>query len=56
MLFKVLGSISADHFLRAQEQTIPKCWNSGRQGKRPAWQSGDLLELVLKMKVRGHWK
>jgi len=31
--------IFKDAFHRAQERSVPRCKNSGKQGKRPAWLS-----------------
>ena len=49
-------SLFKSYLLRAQRQAIPKCWKSSKQGRRPAWLSRDLLELMWKMKMYGHWK
>jgi len=56
LLLETLGSMSAGHFLRVQEQAIPKCRKSSKRGSRPAWLSRDLLQLRQKRKVFGHWK
>ena len=40
----------------AQEQALPKCWKSSKQGRRLSWLSRALLELRWKMKVYGQWK
>jgi len=32
-----------DAFRRAQELSVPRCNKSGKEGKRPAWLSQDLL-------------
>ncbi|KAM6103455.1 uncharacterized protein LJ206_014212 [Theristicus caerulescens] len=49
--------IFKDAFHRAQELLIPRCKKSGKEGKRPAWLSHDLL-VKLKGKKRLHrqWK
>jgi len=40
-----------------QERAIPKCRKSSKLGRKPSWQSRDLLlELRQKNKVYGHWK
>ncbi|GAB0203202.1 hypothetical protein GRJ2_002785800 [Grus japonensis] len=50
-------SLFKGHLLRAQEQVIPKCRKSSRQGRRPAWLNRDLLlELRRKKKVYACWK
>ncbi|GAB0180024.1 hypothetical protein GRJ2_000467700 [Grus japonensis] len=50
-------SLFKGHLLRAQEQVIPKCRKSSRQGRRPAWLNRDLLlELRWKKKVYACWK
>ncbi|KFQ36182.1 hypothetical protein N331_00749, partial [Merops nubicus] len=42
---------------RAQELLIPSCRKSGREGKRPAWLSQDLLVRVKdKMRLQKQWK
>lgn len=38
------GSLFKSHLFRAQEQAIPKCWESSKQGRRPAWLIRDLLQ------------
>ncbi|KFQ99133.1 hypothetical protein Y956_03969, partial [Nipponia nippon] len=49
--------IFKDIFHRVQELSIPSCKKSGKEGKRPAWLSHDLL-VKLKGKKRMHrqWK
>ena len=37
--------IFKDAFHRAQELSIPRCKKSGKEGKRPAWISQDLLDF-----------
>ena len=50
-------SLFKGHLLRAQEQAIPKCRKSSRQGRRLAWLNKDLLlELRQKKKVYARWK
>ncbi|TRZ18145.1 hypothetical protein HGM15179_008964 [Zosterops borbonicus] len=44
-------------FLRAQEQTVPVCRKTSRQGKRPAWMSKEVLdELRNKKRTYHFWK
>ena len=45
--------IFKDAFHRAQELLVPGCKKSGKEGKRPAWLSGDLL-VRLKSKRELH--
>jgi len=47
--------IFKDVFHRAQELSVPRCKKSGKEGKRPAWLSSDML-AKLKSKVSGDWK
>ncbi|GAB0208473.1 mitochondrial enolase superfamily member 1 [Grus japonensis] len=50
-------SIFKHHFLRAQDQSIPKNRKSSKGGKRPAWMSKELLEkLKGKKEVYRMWK
>ncbi|KFR08762.1 hypothetical protein Y956_01152, partial [Nipponia nippon] len=49
--------IFKDAFHRAQELSIPRCKKSGKEGKRPAWLSHDLLvELKGKKRMHRQWK
>ncbi|KFQ20168.1 hypothetical protein N332_09221, partial [Mesitornis unicolor] len=49
--------IFKEAFHREQELSIPKCKKSGREGKRPAWMSRDLLaKLKGKMELHRQWK
>ena len=42
---------------RAQELSVPRCKNSGKERKRPAWLSGDLLvRLKGKRELHRQWK
>jgi len=44
-------------FHRAQELSVPRCKNSGKERKRPAWLSGDLLvRLKSKRELCRQWK
>ncbi|KFQ15609.1 hypothetical protein N330_03315, partial [Leptosomus discolor] len=44
-------------FHRAQELSIPRCKKSGKEGKRPAWLSRDLLvKLKGKLEWQRQWK
>ncbi|KAK4806794.1 hypothetical protein QYF61_005590 [Mycteria americana] len=44
-----------DIFLRTQELLIPTCKKSGKEGRRPAWLSKDLL-VKLKCMKEVHWQ
>ncbi|KFQ17180.1 hypothetical protein N331_12325, partial [Merops nubicus] len=49
--------IFKDTCQRVQELTIPSCRKSGREGRRPAWLSRELLvRLKEKMRLHRHWK
>ena len=49
--------IFKDTFHRAQELLIPRCKKSGKEGKRPAWLSQDLLvKLKGKKEMHRQWK
>ncbi|GAB0203805.1 hypothetical protein GRJ2_002846100 [Grus japonensis] len=49
--------IFKDTFHRAQELSIPRCKKSGKEGKRLAWLSRDLLvKLKGKKEIRRQWK
>ncbi|KFQ67578.1 hypothetical protein N335_10393, partial [Phaethon lepturus] len=49
--------IFKDAFHRAQELSIPRCKKSGKEGKRPAWLSGELLgKLKGRKEMHGQWK
>ncbi|KFQ81576.1 hypothetical protein N335_14481, partial [Phaethon lepturus] len=49
--------IFKDTFHRVQELLIPKCKKSGKEGKRPAWLSQDLLvKLKGKREMNRQWK
>ncbi|KFQ78147.1 hypothetical protein N335_09061, partial [Phaethon lepturus] len=49
--------IFEDTFHRVQELSIPRCKKSGKEGKRPAWLSGDLLgKLKGKKEMHRQWK
>ncbi|KFQ62499.1 hypothetical protein N334_03741, partial [Pelecanus crispus] len=49
--------IFKDTFHRAQELSVPKCDKSGKEGKRPAWLSRDLLvKLKSKRELHRQWK
>ncbi|KFQ69267.1 hypothetical protein N335_01811, partial [Phaethon lepturus] len=49
--------IFKDAFHRSQEVLIPRCKKSGKEGKRPAWLSGDLLvKLKGKKEMHRQWK
>jgi len=44
-------------FHRAQELSVPRCTRSGKEGKRPAWLSRDLLvKLKGKRELYRQWK
>ncbi|KFQ76863.1 hypothetical protein N335_14424, partial [Phaethon lepturus] len=46
-----------DAFCRAQELSIPRCKKSGKEGKRPAWLSRDLLgKLKGRKEMHKQWK
>ena len=55
--FEALGvhecwSFFKNHLLKAQEQAIPLCPKSSKQGRRPAWLNRELLvELKRKKKL-----
>jgi len=40
-------------FIRAQELSVPWCKKSGKEGKRPAWLSQDLLVKLKGKKEAG---
>ncbi|KAK4816396.1 hypothetical protein QYF61_016713 [Mycteria americana] len=49
--------IFKDAFHRAQELSIPRCKKSGKEGKRPAWMSQELLvKLKGKKEMHRQWK
>ncbi|KGL92594.1 hypothetical protein N301_15996, partial [Charadrius vociferus] len=49
--------IFKDAFLRDQELSIPRCKKPGKEGKRPAWLSQDLLvKLKGKKEMHRQWK
>ncbi|KFQ11595.1 hypothetical protein N330_13859, partial [Leptosomus discolor] len=49
--------IFEDTFHGVQELSIPRCQKSGKQGKRPAWRSRDLLgKLKGKKELHRQWK
>ena len=49
--------IFKDAFHRAQELSIPRCKKSGKDSKRPAWMSRDLLvKLKGKKEMHRQWK
>ncbi|KFQ62135.1 hypothetical protein N334_11299, partial [Pelecanus crispus] len=49
--------IFKDTFHRAQELSVPMCKKSGKEGKRPAWLSQDLLvKLKSKRELHRQWK
>jgi len=49
--------IFKDTFHRAQDLSVPMCKKSGKEGKRPAWQSRDLLvKLKGKRELHRQWK
>ncbi|KFQ85226.1 hypothetical protein N337_10020, partial [Phoenicopterus ruber ruber] len=49
--------IFKEAFHRAQELSIPGCKKSGKEGKRPAWLSRDLLvKLKGKKEMHRQWK
>jgi len=49
--------IFKDDFHRAQELSVPRCEKSGKEGKRLAWLSGDLLvKLKTKRELHREWK
>jgi len=53
-LFK---GIFRDAFHRVQEFSLPRCEKSGKDGKRPAWLSRDLLvKLKGKKEMHRQWK
>ncbi|KFQ68256.1 hypothetical protein N335_13841, partial [Phaethon lepturus] len=46
-----------DTFHRVRELSIPRCKKSGKEGKRPAWLSGDLLVNLKGQKgMHRQWK
>ncbi|KFZ67368.1 hypothetical protein N338_13023, partial [Podiceps cristatus] len=46
-----------DVFQKAQELSVPRCRKAGREGKRPAWLSQDmLLKLKSKRDLHRQWK
>ncbi|KAK4820048.1 hypothetical protein QYF61_017894 [Mycteria americana] len=46
-----------EEVLKAQEQAVPRCQKTGRQGRRPAWLTRELwLELRRKRRVYDLWK
>ncbi|KFQ63524.1 hypothetical protein N334_07076, partial [Pelecanus crispus] len=46
-----------DAFHKAQEPSIPRCKKSGKEGRRPAWKSRDMLvKLKGKKKMHRQWK
>ena len=50
-------SVFKKHLLEVQEQAIPLCHKSGKQGRRPAWLSRELLvELQRKKELYNLWK
>ncbi|GAB0209633.1 mitochondrial enolase superfamily member 1 [Grus japonensis] len=50
-------SVFKNHLLEAQEQAIPLCRKSSKQGRRPAWLNRELLvELKRKKKLYDLWK
>jgi len=49
--------IFKDTFHRVQEHSVPRCKKSGKEGKRPAWLSQDLLvKLKSKRELHRQWK
>jgi len=49
--------IFKDAFHRVQELSVPRCKKSGKEGKRPAWLSRDLLvKLNGKRELHRQWK
>lgn len=49
--------IFKDHFLQAQERSIPTSRKSSKSTRRPAWLSRELLtELSIKKEVYKRWK
>jgi len=49
--------IFKDVFCRAQEHLVPRCKKSGKEGKRLAWHSQDLLvQLKGKRELHRQWK
>jgi len=49
--------IFKDTFHRVQELSVPRCKKSGKEGKRPAWLSQDLLiKLKGKRELHRQWK
>ncbi|KFQ53018.1 hypothetical protein N334_04373, partial [Pelecanus crispus] len=49
--------IFKDTFYRAQELLVLRCKKSGKEGKRPAWLSRDLLvKLKIKRELHRQWK
>ncbi|GAB0210316.1 mitochondrial enolase superfamily member 1 [Grus japonensis] len=50
-------SVFKNHLLEAQEQAIPLCRKSSKQGRRPSWLNRELLvELKRKKKLYDLWK
>ena len=50
-------SVFKNHLLKAQEQAIPWCPKSSKQGRRPAWLNRELLvELRREKKLDDLWK
>ncbi|KAK4821003.1 hypothetical protein QYF61_010734 [Mycteria americana] len=47
--------IFKDAFHKAQELLVPRCRKSGKEGKRPAWLSRDVL-VKLKRELHRQWK
>ncbi|KFQ59414.1 hypothetical protein N334_04442, partial [Pelecanus crispus] len=51
------SQIFKDTFHRVQDLSVPKCKKSGREGKRSAWLSQDLLvKLKSKRELHRQWK
>ncbi|KFQ59950.1 hypothetical protein N334_02077, partial [Pelecanus crispus] len=49
--------IFKEAFHRVQELSVPRCKKSGKEGKRPAWLSRDLLvKLKSKRELHRQWK
>ncbi|KFQ61370.1 hypothetical protein N334_04214, partial [Pelecanus crispus] len=49
--------IFKDTFHRVQELSVPRCKKSGKEGKRPAWLSQDMLvKLKSKRELPRQWK
>ncbi|KFZ67293.1 hypothetical protein N338_10186, partial [Podiceps cristatus] len=49
--------ILKDAFPRAQELSVPRCRKSGREGKKPAWLTRDMLvKLKSKRELHRQWK